>query len=114
MATGQRPSARLSLERLEDRLAPAAFGYPWPDAAHLTVSWVPDGTPLGPAAGAPRSALFATLDAQLPRAVWQGEVLRALQTWAAQANINLTLVPDSGDPLGTPGLVQGDPRFGDI
>jgi hypothetical protein len=107
------PGRRPALEFLEDRLAPAAFGYPWPDASHLTVSFVPDGTPLGQGA-APRSALFATLDVALPRSLWQGEVLRALQTWAVAGNVNISLVADSGDPLGTPGLVQGDPRFGDI
>jgi hypothetical protein len=41
-------------------------------------------------------------------------ILRAFQTWAAPANINLSVVSDSGDPLGMPGRVQHDPRFGDI
>ena len=29
------------LEPLEDRLAPAIFGNPWPDATRLSVSFVP-------------------------------------------------------------------------
>lgn len=28
--------------------------------------------------------------------------------------MNVSLVPDGGDPLGTPGPDQHDPRFGDI
>jgi hypothetical protein len=82
------------LELLEDRLAPAVFGNPWPDATRLTVSFGPGG------AAAPDG--------------WQTEVLRGLQAWASVGNVNLVVVNDSGDPLGTPGLVQGDPRFGDV
>jgi hypothetical protein len=46
--------------------------------------------------------------------VWEGEILRAIQAWAQSANINVDVVPDSGDPLGAPGAAQADPRFGDI
>ncbi len=98
------------LEGLEDRCLPALFGTPWPDASHLTLSFAPDGTQV---AGQP-SNLFARLDAQMPRAVWQGEVLRAFQSWAVNANINFSVVPDGGQPFGAPGQTQGDPRFGDI
>jgi hypothetical protein len=102
---------RLHLEHLEDRLTPATFGFPWPNASHLTVSFVPDGTLVG---NAP-SQLGSTLLAQgIQPSVWQGEVLRALQTWAANANINFSVVADDGSPLGTPGALQGDSRFGDI
>src|SRR5262249_2818468 len=38
----------------------------------------------------------------------------AFQTWAVNANINLGVVPDQGQPFGTTGLPQGDSRFGDI
>jgi len=41
-------------------------------------------------------------------------VLRAFQTWAVNANLNVGLVADGGQPLGTAGAVQGDPRFGDV
>src|SRR4051794_18927551 len=103
-------------ERLEDRATPAAFGYPWPDARHLTVSFVPDGTPLGTTGPGRVSTLSADLASHdgLAPPVWQADVLRALQTWASESNIDLTLVPDSGAPLGVPGAPQGDPRFGDI
>lgn len=101
----------LRLEQLEDRVTPATFGFPWPNAGHLTVSFAPDGT----AVGNSPSQLFGLFAADhIAPAVWQGEILRALQTWAARANINFSVVADDGEPLGTPGAVQGDPRFGDI
>jgi hypothetical protein len=101
----------LRLEQLEDRVTPATFGFPWPNAGHLTVSFAPDGT----AVGNSPSQLFGmfAVDHIAPN-VWQGEILRALQTWAARANINFSVVADDGEPLGTPGALQGDPRFGDI
>ena len=103
-------ACRPGLEALEGRRLPAQFGVPWHDATHLSISFVPDGTSI---AGHP-SDLFQTLDAREPTAVWQQEILRAFQTWAVQADINFALVPDGGEPLGTPGPDQHDPRFGDI
>jgi hypothetical protein len=104
-------STRLRVERLEDRTVPAIFGVPWPDPGHLTLSFVPDGTPYS---GGGTSNLFATMDALMPRATWQGQILKAIQSWTAVAGINVSVVADSGDPLGTPGAVEGDQRFGDI
>src|SRR5262249_40993163 len=101
----------LHLESLEDRTTPVTFGVPWADASRLTLSFAPDGTGLG----GHSSNLFAALGAAMPQAVWQREVLRAFQTWAVNANINLAVVADAGQaPFGVPGAVQGDPRFGDI
>lgn len=110
---------RLYVERLEDRLAPATFGVPWPDAEHLTLSFAPDGAGLAGIHGQVlqgtfTSQLFALLDAQMDRTIWQTEILRAFQTWAVHANINIGLVEDGGQPFGSSGPVQGDPRFGDI
>jgi hypothetical protein len=76
----------------------------------LTLSFAPDGTSV---AGQP-SALFKTLDAQQSTAVRQQEILQALQTWAVQANINIGVVTDGGEPFGVAGPPQHDPRFGDI
>ena len=104
-------SNQLRVERLEDRTAPAIFGVPWPDPGHLTLSFVPDGTAYS---GGGTSNLFATMDALMPRATWQGQILTAFQSWTAVAGINVSVVADSGDPLGTPGAVEGDKRFGDI
>jgi len=104
------PASRLHLEQLEERTVPATFNVPWPDAPELTLSFAPDGTD---AAGQP-SALFRALGAQLPTGAWEEEVLRAFQTWAVAADVNVGVVADGGEPFGTLGLKQGDPRFGDI
>ncbi|HEV3081058.1 MAG TPA: matrixin family metalloprotease [Gemmataceae bacterium] len=103
-------SRRLSVEVLEDRLTPAAWGIAWPNPGHLTLSFVPDGTAVS---NAP-STLFQSLNANARAAAWQAEILRAFQTWAINANINIAVVPDGGQPLGASGASQGDPRFGDI
>src|ERR1700687_4043730 len=103
-------SRQLTVECLEDRLAPARFGVPWPDAAHLTLSFAPDGTQVA----AQRSDLFHTLNARRPTKAWQREVLRAFQTWAVNAKINLSVVDDSGLPFGYTGHLQKDARFGDF
>jgi hypothetical protein len=105
-----RTRGRLEIELLEDRCTPAQFGIPWVDPMHLTLSFVPDGTT---AAGV-ASNLNAALDAQMPQAVWQDAILRAFQTWADVANVNIGVVADNGSPFGTDGASQGDPRFGDI
>ncbi|QDU21293.1 matrixin family metalloprotease [Urbifossiella limnaea] len=108
--TDTRSRFRPRLDALEGREVPAQFGVAWGDPTHLTLSFVPDGTP---AEGTP-STLFATLDAAVGRAAWQGAVLRAVQTWSELGNLNVGLVADAGQPFGTPGETQGDARFGDI
>jgi predicted Zn-dependent protease len=102
-----RPPA-LKIEHLEERTVPALFGVPWADAGHLTLSFVPNGTQVD---GAP-SALFGLIPGNT--ADWQNELLRAVETWAQYANINVSVVADNGQDLGAPGAAQGDPRFGDI
>ncbi len=104
------PTRRLVAEQLEERAVPATFGVPWPDAPRLTLSFAPDGT----AAAGQSSVLFRTLNARLPTPTWQEEIVRAFQTWAAAANVGMTVVPDDGEAFGTLGLKEGDPRFGDI
>ncbi len=104
------PKRKLTLEPLEDRTTPALFGSPWPDPQHLTLSFVPDGTPIAGSG----SNLFQSLNAVKPAAQWQNEMLRAIQTWESVANINVTVVPDGGQPFGTSGNLQGDSHFGDI
>ncbi len=101
---------RLALEALEHRLVPVTWGNPWPSAGPLTVSFVPDGTSTG---GQP-SNLFQALQAQYSSDSWRYDILRALQTWALNANINFGVVADGGQPLGAAGRPQGDPRFGDL
>ncbi len=100
----------LAVESLERRDVPATFGVPWHDAGNLTLSFAPDGTQIA----GHTSSLFQTMNAQEPTAVWEQQVLKAFQTWAVQANINIGLVADSGDPFGVAGKSQHDSRFGDI
>ncbi|MDB5337403.1 MAG: Matrixin [Planctomycetaceae bacterium] len=85
-------------------------GVPWPEIEALSLSFAPDGT----IAGDQSSQLFATLGSQQPTSAWELEILQAFQTWAVVSNINIRLVPDGGQPFGTLGLKQGDPRFGDV
>lgn len=103
------PPFRPKMDLLEDRTVPALGPPSWVDSLHLTLSLAPDGTLI---AGQPNS-LHTTLQ-NLPEATWQREILRAFQTWAAVTNLNLGLIADQGQPFGTSGLTQGDPRFGDI
>src|SRR5262245_8822657 len=93
-------SRRLSLERLEDRCTPSTSGITWPDGAHLTLSFVPDGTQVA----GNSSSLFSTLNAIAPTAVWEREIVRAFQTWSSQTNVNVGIVADGGQALGTSGV----------
>src|SRR4051812_16493321 len=99
-----------ALMRLEDRVVPATSGITWPDAAHLTLSFVPDGAQVG----AYTSSLFATLNKVAPTATWEREIVRAFQTWVINANLNIGIVADYGAGVGSAGAVQGDPRYGDV
>src|SRR2546422_373311 len=89
------PYGDYGLELLEDRLAPATFGTPWPDPQHLTLSFAPDGTK----GGTSTSTLFQMLNAKAATATWQVEVLRAFQTWAMNGNINIAVAADGGQAL---------------
>ena len=85
-------------------------GIVWESASNLTLSFVPDGTPLAQQA----SSLEGTFALISEPAVWKQAILRAFETWAIHANINIGVVEDQGLPFGTPGPVQQDPRVGDI
>jgi len=99
------------VEQLEDRLTPTTFGNPWPLPEFLTLSFVPDGTRVG----AQESNLFGILNEQLgDSASWQQTILRAFQTWVVHGSVGVGLSPDSGAPLGSPGMPQGVASFGDI
>ncbi len=106
----ERPITRPRIEPLETRRLLAVFGNPWPDARSLTVSFPADGTPIGEQP----SELRGMLDAVASRERWQEVSLRAFQTWAYHADINVGLRADHGLPFGAPGLSVGDPRFGDF
>src|SRR5262249_27499664 len=62
----------------------------------------------------PRRAPSGLMGATTPQPQWQREILRAYQTWVANANLNVGLVADGGQPMGIAGPPQEDIRFGDI
>ncbi|MGV2337897.1 MAG UNVERIFIED_CONTAM: hypothetical protein LVR18_28725 [Planctomycetaceae bacterium] len=100
----------ISVEHLENRQLLAAFGNAWADPRSISISFPSENTPIGSA----QNRLRTTLDAVAPRLEWQTAILRAAQTWAENANINIGLVPDRGDNFGAVGLASNDPRFGEI
>jgi hypothetical protein len=81
----------------------------------VTVSFMPDGTDIG---GMP-NALQGSLNLLFPIATWQKEILRGFQSYAANANLNFSVVGDDGSPFGSCGgsgtdcNMQGDSNFGD-
>jgi len=105
------------LEPLEDRITPYVLsGYSWA-STNISASFMPDGTM---DMGHP-SDLFALYNASYPTATWQLQFAKALQTWADASALNFHFVAEQIDPTtgvgypsGIPGLIQGDPRFGDI
>jgi hypothetical protein len=116
-------NTKLSVERLEPRDVPALFGTPWPNAQSLTLSFAQDGTTIAGYSQdlvnrAQPSALFGEMNTAGATNAWKSEILRAFQTWAAQTNINIGLVPDAGSPFGpqsqapgnTPGGTSGSGR----
>ncbi len=100
----------MPLEMLEDRRLMATWGIPWADPQHLTLSFAPDGTKVA----GQQSQLFQELDSEIGAGVWEKAILQGVQTWSSNANINVGVVADGGQPIGSPGPAQGDPRFGDI
>jgi hypothetical protein len=104
-------AVRPDLEGLEARLLLYSdLGDQWPYSSRITYSFMPDGTSVG---GVP-SVLFQTLNANYPTATWENQIEQAASLWENATNANLALVSDGGEPVGTPGDQQDDPRFGDI
>jgi hypothetical protein len=99
------------VEPLEGRDVPAQFGIPWANGTALTVSFAPDGADVD---GSPNQLAALMARSGLSATVWQREILRAFEAWAAQADLNIGLVGDDGSPLGAAGLEQADARFGDV
>jgi hypothetical protein len=102
---------RPHLEGLEKRLLLySSLSDNWAFTSRITYSLMPDGTSVG---GIP-SALFQTLNAHNPTVSWEQQIEQAAALWENVANINVSLVSDGGEPVGTSGDQQDDPRFGDI
>lgn len=113
----QTKAPRLGVESLEPRLLLyAANGGVWPHPELVSVSFMPDGTDVG---GVP-SNLIGTMNARWSTGTWQREILKGVQAYAANANINFAIKSDDGSPFGSCGgsgndcNVQGDSNFGDI
>jgi Matrixin len=107
----RRRAVRPLVEGLEARLLLyAATGDQWTYDSRITYSFMPDGTSVG---GVP-SALFQTLNAKYATATWENQIEQAASLWQSVTNVNLALVSDGGEPEGTSGDQQDDPRFGDI
>jgi Matrixin len=96
------------LERLETRDCPAVFGNPWLNP-NLTLSFAPDGTDANGAASRLDTAL-----GNIPTPTRNREILRAFQTWVNVTNVNIGVIADGGQPLGSSGVSSHDPRFGDV
>ncbi len=45
---------------------------------------------------------------------WRDSIVKAFQIWSQYAAINVGVVSDSGDPIGTEGPTRGDASFGEI
>lgn len=106
----RRLAFQANIDHLEDRRVLSAFGNSWPDPMHLTLSFAPDGT----SDAGQSSALYQTLGKAGTTSAWQSAIVKAYQTWAASANISITVKADGGQAMGTYGAIQGDSRFGDI
>ncbi|QEG02801.1 Matrixin [Stieleria maiorica] len=99
-----------SLQALEDRRMLAVFGDAWSDPRDLTISFPDDGVQIGNQ----QNDINALLDVIADRPQWQELALRAYQTWAINADINIGLRNDYNNAFGTPGMIVGDPRFGEF
>src|SRR5262249_14039247 len=75
------------------------------------LSFVADGTLAGSGATSNLEQVFSS---QMPTGNWRLEVLRAFQSWVVNANVNVGVVSDGGQAMGSPGQLEGDPRFGDF
>jgi Matrixin len=105
---GAIPTALGEAESLETRQLLSAAS--WDNADHLTASIVPDGTDI---AGR-QSTFFSTFSSLGSPAKLQRIVSEVFQVWTRHAKLNVAFVTDGGNPVGTPGEVQADTRFGDI
>jgi hypothetical protein len=107
----RRRAVRPLVEGLEARLLLFTdTGDQWTFDSRITYSFMPDGTSVGQT----QSVLFQTLNAKFATATWEGQIEQAASLWENVTNVNLALVSDGGEPVGTNGDQQDDPRFGDI
>jgi hypothetical protein len=110
--------ARLRVEELEARWVPyATTGNAWPHPELVTLSFVPDGTYIGIVDQYGQditSTLIRDYNTRFPRDDWKKEIMLGAQLWAAQTNLNFTVINDDGRDATVGPYVQGDPGIGDI
>jgi hypothetical protein len=82
----------------------------WTNPNLVTLSFEPDGTPLGGVG----SNLMSTFNSKWSTPVWQNVILQAAQVWAAQTNVNFAVIADNGAPMGGGQLEQGSYYIGDV
>src|SRR6056297_3090782 len=109
-AGARRANSTSEFESLEDRRLLAAFGNAWPEPRDLTISFPADGVQLA----RQQNDINQTFDTLAARRDWQELALRAYQTWAIQAALNIGLRNDYNTDFGVPGMIVGDPRFGEF
>ncbi|MDX2038907.1 MAG: matrixin family metalloprotease [Isosphaeraceae bacterium] len=85
-------------------------GFTWNNPTKITYSIPTDGVYWDYGV----NDLNATLAREFGGDSWKREFARALQTWAANANINVVPVADSNANFNAYGASQSDPGFGDI
>ena len=80
---------------------------------NITYSFVPDGTAMDQGK---RSTMNSVFDAQFKSDSWKQIFVDALSRWAGVSNGNVVFSAwgDNGSAFNASGLVQHDPRFGDI
>ncbi len=108
----RRRAVRPGVEGLEARLLLYSdLGDQWTYDSRITYSFMPDGTSVG---GVP-SVLFQTLNANYRDGdLGAADRNRPRRSGKMSTNVNLALVSDGGEAVGTSGNQQDDPRFGDI
>lgn len=109
----------LANDTLESRDLPATFGFAWPNAEHLTISFAPESTSINGRTNDLNSVLGSQFGATLGSAsaaqtAWKSAMLKAFSAWSSQANINFTTVADNGSAFGSNGQIASDSGFGDI
>ena len=104
----RRQKKLFSTESLESRQLLTAV--PWENPSQLTSSIVPDGTDVvGQSSTFYQSFSYLGTPAALNRTIAE-----VFQAWTRSTNVNIGFVPDGGQPIGSAGKTQGDPRFGDV
>lgn len=115
---GRKPRrSRVACEPLEGRellsgvnVDYTLMGGQWNNTQPISFSIAPDGVAWDQSV----NNVNARLNAETGGAGWQKLVARALQTWAASANLDFVPAADGPYAFNAPGQGQGDARFGDI